>query len=198
MTCRLWKGGFKTRAFVARGITRGSIWFSSFRPGYVVRDFSITRSPTFQVARLGDSRESGYQRQKNRPSRFAPWLVETSRRGEFETGPTRANPGKYWVETQTGRRFKASACWYNRRVKLSSISLIQLRDTPARRKPIETSHLTPSSMPKVGSDSAKPILDVSDCVSSRRSQNKVKWEGRFTRETKDDSKRSACGDRGLT
>jgi hypothetical protein len=122
------KMGSKTRVFVARGITRGSIWFSSFRPGYVVRDFSITRSPTFQVARLGDSRESGYQRQKNRPSRFAPWLVETSRRGEFETGPTRANPGKYWVETQTGRRFETSACWYNRRVKLSSISLIQLRE----------------------------------------------------------------------
>ena len=47
VTCRLWKGGFKTRAFVARGITGRSIWFSSFRPGYVVRDFSITPSLTF-------------------------------------------------------------------------------------------------------------------------------------------------------
>jgi hypothetical protein len=47
VTCRLWKGGFKTRAFVARGITGRSIWFSSFRPGYEVRDFSITPSLTF-------------------------------------------------------------------------------------------------------------------------------------------------------
>jgi len=42
VTCRLWKRGFKTRAFVARGITGRSFWFSSFRPGYEVRDFSIT------------------------------------------------------------------------------------------------------------------------------------------------------------
>ena len=42
VTCRLWKRGFKTRDFVARGITGRSFWFSSFRPGYEVRDFSIT------------------------------------------------------------------------------------------------------------------------------------------------------------
>ena len=72
----------------------------------------------------------------------------------------RATPGKYRVETPTGRRFEASACWYNRRGKLSSFSLIQLLDKRARRKPIETSHLTPSSMPMVGLDSAKPTLSV--------------------------------------
>jgi hypothetical protein len=42
VTCRLWKRGFKTRAFVARGITGRSVWFSSFRPVYEVRNFSIT------------------------------------------------------------------------------------------------------------------------------------------------------------
>ena len=42
MTCRLLKRGFKTRAFIARGITGRSFWFSSFRPDYEVRDFSIT------------------------------------------------------------------------------------------------------------------------------------------------------------
>ena len=41
-TGRLCKRGSKTRAFVARGITWRSFWFSSFRPGYEVRDFSIT------------------------------------------------------------------------------------------------------------------------------------------------------------
>jgi hypothetical protein len=37
----------KTRVFFARGITSGSIWFSRFRPGYEVRDFSITPSLIF-------------------------------------------------------------------------------------------------------------------------------------------------------
>ena len=32
----------QTLAFVARGITGRSFWFSSFSPGYEVRDFSIT------------------------------------------------------------------------------------------------------------------------------------------------------------
>ena len=40
--CQLSKEGLKTRDFVARGITGGSFWFSSIRPGYEVRDFSIT------------------------------------------------------------------------------------------------------------------------------------------------------------
>ena len=63
---------------------------------------------------------------RKHPRGFSHIRVETSRDGESETGPERANPRKYYVETQTGRRFEASACWYNRRVKLSSISLIQL------------------------------------------------------------------------
>jgi len=41
VSCRLWERGFKTRVFVAWGITGGPVWFSSFRPGYEVRDFSI-------------------------------------------------------------------------------------------------------------------------------------------------------------
>ena len=92
--------------------------------------FLVSTSPG-----LSHSRESGCQRQKKHPSRFARGLVETSYQGEFETGPVRANPGKYCVETQTGRRFEASACWYNRRVKLSSISLIQLRGPDLNRRP---------------------------------------------------------------
>ena len=47
VTCRLWERGFKTRVFVARGITGRSVWFSRFRPGYEVRDFSINPSLTF-------------------------------------------------------------------------------------------------------------------------------------------------------
>ena len=40
MTGRLWKRASKTRALVARGITPRPFWFSRFRPGYEVRDFS--------------------------------------------------------------------------------------------------------------------------------------------------------------
>ena len=44
---RAWPAGYQNSApklalFVARGITGRSFWFSSFRPGYEVRDFSIT------------------------------------------------------------------------------------------------------------------------------------------------------------
>lgn len=54
-------------------------------------------------------------------------------RGEFETATKRANSRKYWPTTQTGRRSKVSACWYNRRVKQSLISLCQLRETHSPR-----------------------------------------------------------------
>gem|GEM_PF-5187496 len=59
----------------------------------------------------------------------------------------------------------ASDCCYIRRVKLSSISLIQLSGTSFRRKPSEISRLTPSSMPRVGLDDAKPTLSI-DCSTS--------------------------------
>ena len=75
----------------------------------------------------------------------------------------RANPGKYCVETQTGRRFYASACWYNRRVKLSLISLMQLSGNHSGRKPSENFSLKPSSIPKVVLGYAKPILNV-ECL----------------------------------
>ncbi len=45
VTLRLWKRGSKTRAFVARGIAWRSFWFSSFRPGYEVRDISLLAIP---------------------------------------------------------------------------------------------------------------------------------------------------------
>jgi hypothetical protein len=55
--------------------------------------------PGYRFAGLTDflryslrKRESGCQRQKKHPSRFAPGLVETSRDGESETGLERANP----------------------------------------------------------------------------------------------------------
>jgi hypothetical protein len=62
-------------------------------------------------------------------------VVEIVRRGEFETALRCESPGKYRVETRTGRRFKASACRYNRRVKLSLISLIQLKFGLAHGRP---------------------------------------------------------------
>jgi hypothetical protein len=63
-------------------------------------------------------------------------------------------PRKQGPETRTGRRFEASACWYNRRVKLSSISLIQLRESHSSRTGEESSlrgpHRRIRLVPRVG------------------------------------------------
>jgi hypothetical protein len=48
---------------------------------------------------------------------------------------------------------------------MSSISLIQLRETSSPRTRGETSPLIPASMPRVGLDDAKPTLSV-DCSMS--------------------------------
>jgi hypothetical protein len=53
---------------------------------------------------------------------------EWSRWGEFERREFREMPRKQGPETQTGRRFEASACWYNTRVKLCLMPLLQLPD----------------------------------------------------------------------
>jgi hypothetical protein len=55
-------------------------------------------------------------------------IGEWSRWGEIERRGFHEMPRKQGPETQTGRRFEASACWYNTRVKLSLIPLIQLPD----------------------------------------------------------------------
>ena len=77
-------------------------------------------------------------------------------RGEFGSRETRETLRKQGPETRTGRRFEASACWYNTRVKLSLKPLIELRETNSLRKPSETSPLTPPSMPRVGSAKGRP------------------------------------------
>jgi hypothetical protein len=48
-------------------------------------------------------------------------------------------------------------------------AVIRLLDKRDRRKPIETGHLTLPSMPRVGFDSAKPILDV----------DRMMWKGKY-------------------
>lgn len=100
-----------------------------------------------------------------RHHRMVHWVMKgrESRRGEFETGSTRANPGRYRVETRTGRHFEASACCYNRRVKLRLKPLIQLSDshtsrTQARVMPIRLGYgpAGPFQCPN------GPILNTSD------------------------------------
>jgi hypothetical protein len=63
----------------------------------------------------------------------APAIGEWSRWGEFERLETRETLGKQGPETRTGRRFEASACRYNTRVKLSLKPLIQLSGTDTSR-----------------------------------------------------------------
>lgn len=59
-------------------------------------------------------------------------IGEWSRGGEFERQAFGAMLRKQAQETRTCRRFEASACWYNTRVKLSLMPLIQLRESAAR------------------------------------------------------------------
>ncbi len=55
--------------------------------------------------------------------------------GDFERREFGEMPGKQGPETRTGRRFEASACWYNRRVKQSLKPLIQLRGQDLNLRP---------------------------------------------------------------
>jgi hypothetical protein len=62
-------------------------------------------------------------------------IGEWSRWGEIERRGFHEMPRKQGPETQTGRRFEALACWYNTRVKLSLIALVQLKFGLAHRRP---------------------------------------------------------------
>ena len=85
--------------------------------------------------RYREYRELGAEREKMLPRGFAPMNGRWSRWREFERRETRETLGKQGPETRTGRRFEASACWYNTRVKLSLKPLIQLREPDLNRRP---------------------------------------------------------------
>ncbi len=75
---------------------------------------------------------------KNTPAELADGRISQniggwSRWCEFEKREFRKTLRKQGQETQTSRNFEASACWYNTRVKLSLISLIQLSGTDTSR-----------------------------------------------------------------
>ena len=78
---------------------------------------------------------AGARRGKSLPKGFAPRDGPGSKTGEFEKREFREIPRKQGPETRTGRRFEASACWYNPRVKLSLMPLIQLREPDSNRRP---------------------------------------------------------------
>ena len=90
------------------------------------------------VERVGECRELGREGVESLPKGFAPVGGMGAEMGELERREFREMPRKQGPETRTGRRFEASACSYNPRVKQSLMPLIQLREQNSVRTASET------------------------------------------------------------